>query len=276
MVFTSSARRLALLLITFALTTAGRGAVSVATSYTENFDALGTALPDGWEVWTSSTTTGNGAAFSWSSVPATPTANNAAAATDTFFRNLPGASQSWSAGLSTGSDRALGWRAGNAASRDGSITFTWLNTSGWTFSDLSFDLFTPNSSGTAATFNLEYQIGATGTFTSFVGASYTTVPTPASSPSALGVTTLQLTAAELSVLNDHSGLVTLRLNTAATSTTLNTLALDNFHYTATSATAVPEPATFALFGGLVVLGLALTRRSRPCQEKSAIRPLPRP
>jgi hypothetical protein len=268
----ASARCLALTLLTCALTNPGQSAVSVTAHYLENFDALGTALPDGWGVWTNSTATGNGTAFTWSTAAI---ANNASASATTYFRNLPGASQAWSSGLSTGSDRALGWRAGDTPSRDGSITFTWANTSGWAFTDLSFDLFTPNASGTAATFNLEYQLGAAGTFTAFAGKSYTTVPVPLTSPSALTVTSIVLTTAELAPLNDQTGPITLRLNNSATSgSTFQTFALDNFSYAATS--TIPEPATYPLIGGIGALALAFIRRHRPRPEKSSIRPQPRP
>jgi len=258
MSLTRPARRLALVLITLALTAAGRSSVSVASSYTENFDNLGTALPNGWGVWTASTATDNGTPFAWST---TNVANNAAATADTYFRNLPGASQTWSSTFSGGDDRALGWRAGSAASRDGSITFTWTNTSSWSFSSLSFDLFTPNSSGTTASFNLEYQIGATGTFSQLVGTVYTTVPTP-TAPAVLAVSSISLTALDLTALNDQSGLVTLRLNNnASTGSTFHTVALDNFHYTA-STTAIPEPASYGALGGAAALALALARRQR--------------
>ena len=256
-----SSHRLALLLTTLALTTAGRSAdaVSVATSYTETFDALGSGLPAGWNVWTSSTATDNGSAFTWSTAAI---ANNAAASASSAFRNLPGASQAWTAALADGTDRALGWRAGNAASTDGSITFTWANTAGWTLTSLSLDLFTPNSAGTAATFALEYQIGSGGTFTALAGKSYTTIPVPSTTPSALTVTTLSLTAADLLPLTDQTGQVTLRLNnTATTGTTWNTVALDNFSYTASA--AIPEPAAYAWYGGISALALALLRRRRP-------------
>lgn len=131
--------------------------IAITTNYTQDFGALGTALPGGWGVWTSSTTTGNGNAFTWN---ITPTANDASATATNYFRNLPGAGQTWSASLSAGSDRALGWRAGNAASRDGSITFSLTDSTGYNFDSLSFKVFTPNSAGTAATFQFQYQIGA--------------------------------------------------------------------------------------------------------------------
>ncbi|SDR87310.1 PEP-CTERM sorting domain-containing protein [Opitutus sp. GAS368] len=229
--------------------------IAITTGYTQDFNSLGTALPAGWGVWTNSTATSNGSAFTWNT---TPVANNAAASTANYFRNLPGAGQIWSAGLSSGSDRALAWRAGDASSRDGSITFSLTNTAGYNFNGLSFQLFTPNSAGTAGTFQLQYQIGTSGTFTQLASTSYTN--NPAQNP--LTLTTITLTGAQLSVLNNQSGQVTFRLdNTATTGTSWNTLAIDNFSYTA-SATAIPEPSTYAAILGVVSLAGVLIRRRR--------------
>ena len=229
--------------------------ISIVSSYVENFDSIGTALPSGWGVWTSSTTTGNGTAFTWTTAPI---ANNAAAGAANYFRNLPGASQAWTSSLSTGPDRAIGWRAGTAASRDGSITLALANTTGYNLTSLSFQLFTPNSSGTAGTFQLQYQLGSSGTFTPLAAVSYAN--DVAQSP--LIVTTITLTSGQLTALNNQSGQVTLRWeNTATSGTAFNTLALDNFSYTAT---AVPEPATSAVIIGVLALtGVLLRRRRSP-------------
>lgn len=225
--------------------------IAIATTYTQNFDTIGTSLPGGWGVWTSSTSTGNGTAFTWNT---TATANNAAASPTTYFRNLPGASQTWSAGLSAGTDRAIGWRAGDAASRDGSITFALSNTSGYNLTNLSFQLFTPNNTGTAGTFQLQYQIGTTGTFTQLAAVSYTN--NTAQNP--LTLTTITLTGAQLGALNNQSGQVTLRWdNTASAGTSWQTFALDNFAYTAA---AIPEPSTYAAILGVVSLTGVLIRR----------------
>jgi hypothetical protein len=262
MVLLDSPRRLALLCLTLALTTAGRSAVPVAANYTETFDTLGTGLPAGWGVWTDSAAAANGNTFAWNP---TEIGNNTAASASSYFRNLPGAGQVWTASLSTGSDRALGWRAGNAASRDGSITYTWAHTAGWSLTSLSVDLFTPNDAGTAATFALEYQLGTAGSFSVLAGTTYSTRPTPTGS-AALEVTRIKLTAADLQPLNNQTGPVTLRLtNTATSGTTWNTVAVDNFNYTATA--AIPEPGSCALLVGAAGLGLALVgRRRRPGNE----------
>lgn len=246
----------ALLLLGTSFSTWAQSQVSVVSSYTQDFNSLGTALPDGWGVWTDSTTTGNGAAFTWSTAIV---ANNASASATNYFRNIPGSSQTWSAGLSSGSDRALGWRAGNAASRDGSITFTLSNTENWSFTSLGFDLFTPNSAGTAGTFQLEYQIGGSGTFAQLASVSYTN--DTAQNP--LIVTSITLNGAQLSVLNNQSGQVTLRLNNTATSgTTWNTLAVDNFTYQA-ALSSVPEPSTYAaILGAVALVSVVLMRRRK--------------
>lgn len=243
---------LGLLASTLAVT--GYSQVAIANSYTENFNSIGSGLSAGWGVWNSATTTANGTAATFATAL---TANDAATSATTAFRNLPGASQTWATSLSAGADRALGWRAGLASNRDGAITFSLTSTAGWEFSSLSFDLFTPNSSGTAGTFVLEYQLGTSGTFITLPGTSYSN--NTAGNP--LIVTHVSLSALELTALNNYAGQVTLRFNnTATTNTTFNTLALDNFSYTAT-ATAVPEPSTYALLGGVSVLVLAGVARS---------------
>ena len=246
-------RRGLLILTIVALGCLGQAQIAITTGYTQNFDAIGTSLPAGWGVWTNSTSTSNGTAFTWN--PAA-TANNASATATTYFRNLPGASQTWSAGLSSGTDRAIGWRAGDAASRDGSITFSLSNTSGYKLTNLSFQLFTPNNTGTAGTFQLQYQIGGSGTFTQLASVSYTN--NTAQNP--LTVTTITLTGTQLAALNNQSGQVTLRWDNAASSgTSWQTLALDNFSYTAA---AIPEPSTYAAILGVVSLTGGLIRRRR--------------
>ena len=254
-------RILRLGLLVFALTAlggAGHAQISIVSSYTQDFDSIGTSLPSGWGVWTSSTTTGNGTAFTWAT---TPIANNASATATNYFRNLPGAAQTWTSTLATGSDRAIGWRAGTTASRDGSITFTLSNTAGYNLSSLSFQLFTPNSSGTAGTFQLQYQLGSSGTFTPLASVSYTN--DTAQNP--LTITTITLSSGQLTALNNQSGQVTLRWdNTASSGTAFNTLALDNFSYTAT---AIPEPASYAAVLGVIALTGVMIRRKR--QTKAA-------
>lgn len=242
-------KKFTLLLSFLVLPLLSYGQVSVVSNYTQDFNSLGTALPAGWGVWTDSTATGNGTAFTWST---SEVSNNGGANSSTYFRNLPGSSQTWSAGLSSGTDRALGWRAGNAPSRDGSITFTLSNTTNWTFNSLSFDIFTPNDAGSSSTFNLEYQTGAAGTFTQLGSASYTN-DTP---QAALIVTSITLNSAQLSVLNNNASQVTLRLvNTGTSGSTWNSIAIDNFTYS-----AVPEPSTYALLLGAAMLGFCVYRR----------------
>ena len=234
--------------------TAAYGQIAVVTDYTQNFDSLGTTLPSGWGVWTSSTSTGNGAAYTWTNIQI---ANNAGVTSTNTFRNIPGASQTWSAALTTGSDRALGWRASTIPTRIGSITFTLSDTAGWTFSVMSFQLFTPNSTGTIGTYQLQYQIGASGTFTRLGSFSYSN--DTAANP--LVLTSIALTSSELAPINNQSSQVTLRLvNTDTSASTYRTLAIDNYSY---SATAIPEPSTYAaILGALALAGAAWQRRRR--------------
>jgi hypothetical protein len=237
---------------------AAHGQVAVVPSYFEDFNLLGAGLPAGWAVWTDSPVNGNGTPFTFASAAV---ANNAVASATTYFRNVPGASQTWSSGLSSGTDRALGWRPGNSSSREGSITFTLANTADWTLTSLSFDLFTANSSGTAATFQLQYQLGASGTFLNFSPA-VTYTNNLAQNP--LIVSSISLTSPQLAVLSGQLGPVTLRLdNLAASGTSFNTVALDNFAYTAS---AIPEPATYAVFAGTAAILIGTWRRRRCARE----------
>jgi hypothetical protein len=225
---------------------------TVVSSYSQNFDSLGTGLPTGWGVWTSSSSTGNGTVGTFSTTTA---ANNASVATAGNFRNMVGASQTWSSGLSSGTDRAIGWRASTVATRTGSITFTLSNTTGWTFDAMSFQLFTPNSTGAIGTYQLQYQIGASGTFSQLGNSTYSN--NTAQNP--LIVTSISLTSVELASLNNQSGQVTLRfVNTDTSTSAYQTLAIDNFSY---SASAIPEPSTYAaIFGSLAFAGTIWHRR----------------
>jgi hypothetical protein len=236
-----------------ALAVTAHAQVSIVTSYTQNFDSLGTALPSGWGVWTSSTSTGNGSAYAWTT---TQIANNASVTGTNTFRNLPGASQTWTSGLTAGSDRALGWRASTIPTRTGSITFTLSDTSGWNFSAMSFQLFTPNNTGAIGTYQLQYQIGTSGTFSQL--GSFTYSNDTAANP--LVVASISLTSGELASINNKSSQVTLRfVNTDTSTSAYRTLAIDNFSY---SATAIPEPATYAAILGAVALAGATWRRRR--------------
>mgnify|MGYP001028196241 CR=1 FL=1 len=228
---------------------------TITLHYQQSFDSLGSGLPSGWDVWTDSTAISNGAAAAFSR---TLSANNAAFSPDTAFRNVPGASQVWSAARSTGEDRALGWRAGSAVTRDGSITFTLSNSEGYMFSDLHFDIFTVNSSGTTAPLELFYRIGEDNPFTAFSPA-LTYTSNTAQNP--LIVTTLSLSAEQLAPLNDRSERITFSFRNTYGSrpTAFNSIAIDNFSYTTS---AIPEPSTYAIACGGLVLICAAVRRIR--------------
>lgn len=234
----------------------GIAQVIISETYTQNFDSLGAGLPAGWAVWTSSQSDGNGTSFSWVS---TELSNNAGFSATSAFRNIPGSSQNWTPSLSSGSDRALGWRAGSAASREGSITFTLENTAGYALNELSFQLFTPNSTGASAPIEMMYQIGTGGEFQSF-SPKVTYSTDLAQAP--LTVTWLMLSAAQLAPLRDQSSPVTFSFrNTYGPGVTeFDTVALDNFSY---SASAIPEPSSYALLcASVVLLGSAIMRRRK--------------
>jgi hypothetical protein len=126
---------------------------------------------------------------------------------------------------------------------------------------MSFQLFTPNSTGAIGTYQLQYQIGASGTFSQLGNSTYSN--NTAQNP--LIVTSISLTSVELASLNNQSGQVTLRfVNTDTSTSAYQTLAIDNFSY---SASAIPEPSTYAaIFGSLALAGTIWHRRR---QRKAA-------
>lgn len=224
--------------------------VLAGTSYTQNFDSIGSGLPTGWSVTTDSSisTLGTTETFttdpvSWASTASSGIFRNSSSSNITF--TTTGATQE------ANSDRAIGWRPSTAAQRDGAITVQISNTVGFENFSLGVSVFTGNDVTAASDYALEFRVGESGNFTQ-IGSTYST-GTPYSQ------TTFSISSVTLSALNNQSEAVYFRLRgTTPTGTgSLDTVGFDNFNLTFS---AVPEPASFALLAGLGFLGLAATRR----------------
>ena len=222
------------------------------TSYSEDFDDLGSGLPSGWSVTTNASPSGLGD----SSSITTSAVRWGAANSSGLFRNSSSSSIDSSSSTddqSANSDRALGWRPSLAAERDGAILLTVQNTLGLENFNLSLSVFTFNDVAASATYALEYGVGEAGNFTQ-VGSTYNT-------GTEFSQTDYSVNSVTLSAMNDQSDTVYIRLRGTTSSGTgaLDGVGIDNFSLTYS---AVPEPSSFAALIGLGALGMVATRRRR--------------
>lgn len=252
-------RTIRLGLLLFALLTFVRALFAqitlTGTAYAQDFNTLDASLPAGWSVYTDASLGSLGTAASFTS-----TATSWSATTPgTSFRNISsdaGALASDGAPIqAANSNRAVGLRPLNAGTRDGAITLEISQTVGFENFSLSLRLFTANNVTNDQTYAVEYRLGNSGDFTQ-IGSIFST-GTP------FGATNLTANSITLSALNNQSSSVFIRVRgTTGTSQSgnLDTLGLDDFSLTY-SATAIPEPSTFATIFGLVVLfGVMISRR----------------
>src|SRR4051812_29140753 len=133
-----------LILSLLAAATAAQAQVNLAgISYSENFNSVGTGLPAGWSVRTSTTSTTLGNLANFTAAPTTWAAVTAL----TDFRNVASDNIAFGSGSGTqGSDlnRAIGWKPLAAATdaRTGAIMLTLADTKGFKDFSLSVTVFT--------------------------------------------------------------------------------------------------------------------------------------
>ncbi len=243
-----------------AAATAGAQVNLTGISYTQNFNNVGSGLPPGWSVRTTTTagTLGNVGTFT------TAATTWAAGTALTDFRNVASDNLAFGAAAGTQSsdlNRAIGWRPLAAATdaRSGAIMLTIADTAGFQDFALSVRVFTGNDSAASSqTYLLEFRVGNTGNFTPLA-----TYLTPTTGATGFNAQTFTANSTTLALLNNQPDTVYIRLRgTASTGTSLDSIALDDFSLTY-SAVAVPEPATYAaLLGATAWLG-AMMRRFRP-------------
>jgi autotransporter-associated beta strand protein len=193
------------------------------TSYTQDFDSLGTALPTNWDVRTGGNSTVLGTAATFSTTAADWGATGGA------FKNLASAtglaSSDISATQTASTDRALGIRQTGAFGDPGAAFNFNFNASGKTFSALSIDLEMLSVQTRSTVWSLQYGLGASPT-------SFTTLGTY-NDPGTFGTTTLTFNAGALAGMNNQANVWfrVVALTVSGTSGSRDTFALDNFSLT---------------------------------------------
>ncbi|NBV97201.1 MAG: fibronectin type III domain-containing protein [Verrucomicrobia bacterium] len=246
-------------LMTFVTT--GWGQVTLTgTSYTQNFNGIGTALPTGWTVRTGATATALGtsqtlatAATAWTTT--TGQFNNAASA------NSPSASADATATQSGRTDRALAVRQASSFGDSGAaFVFQISNTTGLTSFNLDFKLMQldPGAAARTTTWNVDYGFGSTPT--TFNNA--TTAPVTLTT--ALGTWgSTSVTVNFGSALNNQSGPVWIRIAAKSASSGSGSrplTAIDDFNLTwAAASPSITGAATATAF--TTTYGTASTAQS---------------
>lgn len=229
-----------------------------AVTYTQTFDGIGSGLPSGWSVSSNASATSignqnatyNPAAVSWGST------------TGQFFNGASAtglASTATTAEQAASTNRALAERQ-TGAFGDPGVAFNFnFSTTGALISSISLDLMMLSVQTRSTTFTIQYGIGPNPT-------SFTTLGTYAD-PGVFGTTTVTFTTTDFGTSLDNQANVFFRIValTASSGTgSRDTVGIDNFSITSDvdiNPIAIPEPATYMLFGmGLLVCAQQFRRR----------------
>jgi uncharacterized protein len=214
--------------------------VITPSGYSQNFDALGTAIPDDWSIRLSANATSLGTVTT--NFTQTAGASTAWSNTTGAFKNLAstqGLTSTSNATEQTASlNRALGVRpTGSFGDPGASINFNF-STTGIQVATVSVDALMLTADTRSITWSLQYGIGAS-------PASFTNFGTW-SDPGEWGLTSISYNRDGFGSALDDQANVWFRFVALSASTgsgSRDTVAIDNF-----SITAVPEPSTWALIG----------------------------
>lgn len=222
------------------------------SSYSQDFNSIGSGLPTGWTGRTPATVSSLGTTATFTTAPTIWSTNTGQ------FANY--ASNNIALGSSTATqnadaNRAFGVRQVAATDPGAAFTLQLTNTSGFTNFDMEFDLMTlDDSAGRATTYTIRYGLGSSPT-------TFTTLGTYTSG--SFTDTHETFGSAVLSGIANQNQNVWIQI--AALTATVgsgarDTVALDDFSLTFSPA-AVPEPSTW--FTALLALGLlTFTQRRR--------------
>lgn len=220
-------KKLLLLSLLFLITSRLLAQVTLTTSpYAENFDGIGTALPEGFTLRTAATTTSLGVTNTYINTPGSTTAWSFTSGT---FKNFASGTIGLAATIpaqTAATNRALGIRQVAASDNAVAFVFQVTNTTGKTGFKLSFDLQSLDaSSPRVATWRVDYGFGATPT--AFTPATATGILTTGGSAS--GISTINTDFG--TALDNNVGPVWIRIvslgNTTGSGNRPST-AIDNF------------------------------------------------
>lgn len=248
-------RVLAALATALLVTSLASGQITLTgTSYTENFDAISGGLPAGWSVTTTASLSTLGAAASLT----TASTNWNSAVPGGPFRNIASSNIAYgslAAVQTADTNRALGWRPLDAATRDGAVTLNIGNTANLTDFSLGLTVFQSNdTSSSQNSYALEYRVGNSGNFTQ-LGSSFVTNTTGLTDYLSVSYS---VTGASLAPIADQNDNVFIRLRgLGGASSSADTIGIDNFSL---SYAAIPEPSTYGALFGLLSLGIVVWRR----------------
>lgn len=224
------------------------------SSYFQNFDSLGSGLPDGWTVRTGASVNSTGSAWSVRPRDETSWATNTEE-----FRDV-GSAQSLPSGTSVDAQRgstnhALGVRQGGSFATDPGASFQFsFDASAVSINSLSIELQMLDVETRSTTWSIQWSQNG--------GTAWTTLNSWAD-PGIFGVTAYTFAAADLAGMNGQSSVLfrVAALSASTGSDSRDTIAIDNFSLNY-SPTSIPEPATAAALAGVTALVGAIGRRWR--------------
>ncbi|NII82097.1 MULTISPECIES: CehA/McbA family metallohydrolase [unclassified Pedobacter] len=237
-------KKLLLLSLLFLITSRLLAQVTLTTSpYVENFDGIGAALPDGFTLRTTATTTSLGVVATYINTPGSTTTWNSTGGT---FKNFASGSIGLTAATAVqtaATNRALGIRQVAASDNGVGFAFQVSNTTGKTGFKLSFDLQSLDaSSPRTTTWRVDYGFGASPTV--FTAATTTGVLTTGGSTSGINTINADFGTA----LDNNVGPVWIRIVAIGATTGSGnrpSTAIDNFSLSFTSGGGPSTPALVA-------------------------------
>jgi hypothetical protein len=239
-------------------TNLAKAALSISgTSYAQTFDGVGTALPDGWAVYTAASSSSLGTVGTFNTTVSSWTQSGEIASGGFWnIASSDGLTSSSDATAQSGStDRAIGFRQVSTGNLDpgAAVVLNIQNTTGLGNFTLSVKIQLLSDNGRSTDLVLDYRIGDTGGFTTLT--TYT-------DPNTFGSTTVSLNSTDLSGWNDQSSDIWFRIAATSGSTGSggrDTFGIDDFSL---SYSAVPEPAEWGVISAMGLLGICGVREWR--------------
>lgn len=242
-------KRILLLSLSFLLLTASIAQINLSgTSYTQNFDGIGSGLPTGFSIAANATATSLGTAATFTTAA---TAWNSTASGFKNFASADGLVSSSSSTIQTASaDRALGVRqSGSFGDPGAAIEMQLANTNGFTGFSMNFKLQSLDvSSPRTTTFLVDYGFGASPTSFTTIGTTPATITTGGLSFTNTAVTINFGTA--LDNINQPVWIRIIALATSSGSGNRATTGIDDIALSFTGGTACTAPTTQATAAAL--------------------------